>query len=392
MLVACLTAACGATTMQSSGGLSSPTRPGSTHGRFVYAGPTEGSPHICTAAQLAARPAPIVYRPGSLPGGQKVPLLIALHGAGGGPQSMEGLSHFEYVARQYGFVVAFPGSCNDLHPWGTPQDFTYMTALIGQLIASQNIDPSRVYIAGFSAGGYETWQIGCHLSGQVAAIAVVSGAMNGRLYSSCALSRPVSELLMVGTNDSSRFTGIPGRLPSPFQTTARWRALDGCALAPVSAARPLQVVSQQTWSLCADASAVSLVLLQGAAHVWPPIGAGAPANYSASRAVWAFLSAHRAAPSSLTASDAKLLSLRVRPAAGGRTRLVATLRISEPLTVAASLASRSSPKTIRYYKLGPRTVTAAWAFSGGSHGHHRVVLTLRDSYGRTRQFTRTVAG
>jgi polyhydroxybutyrate depolymerase len=387
MLVACLIAACGATSMQA-GGLSSPAAAGSQQGRFVYTGPTEGSPHICTAAQLAARPAPIVYRPGSLSGAQKVPLLIALHGAGGGPQSMEGLSHFQYVARQYGFVVAFPGSCNDAHPWGTPQDLTYMTALIGQLIASQNIDPSRVYVAGFSAGGYETWQIGCHLSSQVAAIAIVSGAMNGRLYNSCALSRPVSELLMVGTSDSTRYTGIPGRLPSPFQTTARWRTLDGCAPQAVSALRPVQVVSQQTWGVCADGSAVSLVLLQGAAHVWPPIGVGAPANYSASQAVWAFVSAHRASPSSLSASDAKLLSLRSYPARGRRTRLIATLQISEPLTVSASLASRS--KATYFYKLGPRTVTATWTFAVRSRGHRRVVLTLRDFYGRARQVTRSV--
>ena len=395
MLAACLTAGCGTTTQASpdaAGGSSSPAAAGSTSGQFVYHGPTDGPPPTCTSGQQATRPAPIVYRPASLPSGQKVPLLIALHGSGGGPQSMEGLTHFEAVAQQSGFVVAFPGSCNDAHPWGAPQDFAYLTGLIGHLVASQNIDPSRVYVTGFSAGGYETWLVGCHLSGEVAAIAIVSDAMNGRLYSSCSLSRPVSEMLMVGTADSTRFTGIPGRLPSPFQTTARWRALDGCAAQPVSAVRPLRVVSQHTWTVCADGSAVSLILVQGAAHVWPPAGVGAPTGYSASQAVWAFLSSRRAAPSSLTPSDARLLSLRASRAPGGGTRLTATLRVSEPLTVTASLASGSPRRAFYFHRSGSRAVTASWTLAVGAHGHHRVVLTLRDSYGRTRQLTRSVKG
>lgn len=395
-LATCLSAACGTSTTRPPGeataALSAPAAGGSAPGQFAYHGPTEGSPPTCNSAQLAARPAPIVYRPSSLASGQKVPLLIALHGSGGGPESMEGLTHFESVAKQDGFVVAFPASCNEAHPWGPPQDLAYLKVLIGQLIASQNIDPGRVYVTGFSAGGYETWLIGCHLSNEVAAIAIVSGAMNGRVYSSCSLSRPVSELLMVGTGDSSRYTGIPGRLPSPFQTTARWRGLDECAQQPINAARPLPVVTQQTWTSCADGSSVALILVQGAAHVWPPIGVGAPPNYSASQAVWAFLSPHRAAPSSLSASDAKLLSLRASPASGRRTSFTATLRVSEPLTVTASLASGSPRKAIHLYKVGPRTVTVAWTFAISTHGSYRVVVTLRDSYGRTRRVTRSVAG
>ncbi len=358
---------------------------------FVYGGPTEVHSRNCTAAQLAARLPPIVYRPSSLSTGQKVPLVIGLHGAFGSPQSMQGISHFEELANHYGFVVLYPGSCDDAHPWGPPQDFTYLKSLIPQIIASQNIDASRVYVAGYSAGGYATWLTGCRLSGTVAAIAIVSGAMNGRLYTSCSPVKPVSELLMVGTADGTRYTGIPGRLPSPFQTTARWRALDGCTATPMTATALLPVVAQQSWSACIDGSAVSLVLVQGAQHGWPPYANGAPPSYRASLTVWAFLSAHTAAPLSLTTSDARLLSLKAT-SGGGRTKFSARLRVSEPLTIVATLGSSRRPRrTIYLTRLGQRTVTVSWSLAVGPRSSYRVVLTLRDSYGRTRRITRSVS-
>jgi polyhydroxybutyrate depolymerase len=396
-LALCLNLACGTSAGQATNNPSGGSHPASsgsgTAGQasrqaFVYRGPADGSLPSCDAAQLAARPPPIVYRPRGL-GSQPVPLLIALHGSGGTPQSMQGLSHFEQLANQKGFEVVFPASCDLTHPWGPPEDLLYVNSLIDQLLAAQNVDPSRVYVTGFSAGGYQTWLDGCRLSRKVAAIAIVSGAMNGRLYTSCSLSRPVSELLMVGTLDASRYTGIAGRLPSPFQTSARWRALDGCAPQPVTAASPLPAVSQQVWTACADGSAVSLILIQGAHHVWPPNGLGAPLNYSASEAIWAFLSAHTAAPVSLTTSDAKLLSLRAHTRSSGRTRFTATLRVAEPLSIVATLGSGSAQRTIHLTRIGQRTVTVSWSFAVARRSY-RVVLTLRDPYGRTRTITRAV--
>jgi polyhydroxybutyrate depolymerase len=388
-----LNLACGTSATQGSAGNgSSPASAGSSSQPFGYQHSSEVH-RTCDAAQVAARLPPIVYRPPGLPSTQKVPLLIALHGALSTPQAMEGLSHFEAVANRYRFVVVYPGSCIDPHPWGPPQDFTYLSTLIPQLIASQNVDPARVYVTGFSAGGYASWLIGCRLSRQVAGIAIVSNAMAGSLYRSCPLSRPVSQLLMIGTLDGARFTGIPGRVPSPFQSTARWRTFDGCAAQPVTATAPLPVVSQEVWSACTDRSAVSLILVQGAHHVWPPYGVGAPTNYSASLAVWAFLSSHTGAPLSLTTTDAKLMSIRASPSASGRTKLTATLRVAEPLTIVATLgSSQTPPRTTYLTRLGQRTVTVSWSFRIGSRRSYRVVLTFQDAYGRTRRVGRSVNG
>ena len=126
--------------------------------------------------------------------------------------------------------------------------------------------------------------------------------------------------------------------------------------------------------------------------MWPPYGVGAPTNYSASLAVWAFLSSHTGAPLSLTTSDAKLISIRASPSASGRTKFTATLRVAEPLTVTATLASGTPQKTIRLYRVGPRTVSVSWTFPAGSQRSFQVVLILRDAYGRTRRVTRSASG
>jgi poly(3-hydroxybutyrate) depolymerase len=102
----------------------------------------------------------------------------------------------------------------------------------------------------------------------------------------------VSELLMVGDADGTRWTGVPGRLPTPQQTTARWRGIDGCTSSSYSV-RQVSSVRQQTWTACTAGTTVALYVVHGAGHVWPPFGTGAPSDYSASEAVWAFLSSHR---------------------------------------------------------------------------------------------------
>lgn len=349
----------------------------------------------CSASQLASRESPIIYRPSWLGPGRKVPLLIALHGADGNPQAMEGVSHFEQLANEHGFVAAFLASCDLNHPWAAPQDLTYVSSMIDQITAQQNTDPSRVYISGFSAGGYETWLAGCRLSNKVAAIAIVAGAMNGRLYESCTLSRPVSELLVVGTGDGTRWTGVPLRLPSPYQTTAHWRALDGCSAQPVRT-QQVTVATQETWSSCSDGSAVGLYIIPGAGHVWPPWSSGSP-QYPTSEEIWTFLSAHRASPRSLSSADAKLLSLHAAVALGARTIVAATFRIGEPLAIVATLgphAARPLSKTIRVRQRGQRVATFAWSFPVGvlAGAYQLVALNLRDSYGRTRRIIRSLKG
>src|ERR1700739_3799773 len=69
-------------------------------------GASDGQQPVTTGTRLP----PIIYRPPGLSRSTKVPLLVAFRGAGAGisPQNMEGLTHFEELARTDGFVTVIP--------------------------------------------------------------------------------------------------------------------------------------------------------------------------------------------------------------------------------------------------------------------------------------------
>ncbi len=343
-------------------------------------------------SQSGLRLPPIIYRPSWLSRASKAPLVIALHGGGtpgAGPQSMEGLTHFEALANQKGFVVAYLDSSSQTNPWNPrTNDLAYVSSMIDQLKVSQNVDPNRVYITGFSAGGNETWLAGCELSNKVAAIAVVAYDMRKALYDSCQITRPVPELLMIGDQDGIRFTGLPGRVISAYQATARWRALDGCAAAPVQT-QQVSAVLQQTWTACTDGSAVGLYVIHGGGHDWPPYGDGSPTNYSASAAIWAFFSAHRASPTSLS-GDAKLNSVRV-VRTGRKRAVVSSFRFGELVGVQETLLAghRSVASSTTHASKGTFKLTLA-VRSQVNSGHYSLQMVLLDTYGRRLTMSRTI--
>ncbi len=220
-------------------------------------------------------------------------MVLALHASGGDPASFESVSGLDAVANQHGFVVAYLGSLEPASPAWTLVDMkanlAYISAETKRLIASENIDPRRVYVTGFSAGATMAFFVGCELSSQVDGIAPVSGAM--RVSDPCQLSHPVSELLVIGTDDAIPFNGT-ARLLSAAAVTAKWRAMDGCARESSSAAQG--PVAEQTSNRCRGASGVGLYVIPGGTHQWPGAKgeAGPDAGFDAAQAVWSFFAAH----------------------------------------------------------------------------------------------------
>jgi polyhydroxybutyrate depolymerase len=243
-------------------------------------------------ASASSRPAPIVYRPPGLRRSRPVALVVALNASGGVPATFETTSGLDAVADQHGFVVAYLGSLAPTSPaWllgDMPQNLAYIGSEIKSLTVSENIDPKRVYVTGFSAGATMAYFVGCQLSSLVDGIAPVSGAM--RFTDPCHLSHPVSELDVIGTRDAIPIAGTT-RLLSDEQVSARWRRLDGCASRSSSAVSG--TVTERTWSQCKGSSGVGLYVIQNGTHQWPgPQASGTDAQFAAASAVWAFFDAH----------------------------------------------------------------------------------------------------
>src|SRR5215467_190180 len=112
-------------------------------------------------------------------------LVLVLHGSGQNAAGIEDLSQFRAKSDAAGFAVAFPEGLvqNQAEPeWSFyynsfADDVGFLSQLIAKLQADLQVPIGRTYITGISAGGLMAHRVGIELSNQVAAIAVVAGAV-----------------------------------------------------------------------------------------------------------------------------------------------------------------------------------------------------------------------
>jgi polyhydroxybutyrate depolymerase len=88
-------------------------------------------------------------------------------------------------------------------------DARWLTALLDHLLATEPIDPDRVFVAGFSIGAVMTDKVACQLADRVAAAVVVAGAP--WVGADCAPKQPVSMLII--HEPTIRLSRIPAPWP-----------------------------------------------------------------------------------------------------------------------------------------------------------------------------------
>lgn len=247
----------------------------------------------------------LLFRPASLPR-RPVPLVVVLQGAYSSDAGIEQLTGFDGIAQSRGFVVVYPqpqaglwhlGCCNALRR--SPDDVSFIGGLIDHLVATADVDPSRVYVVGFSVGAAMAYRLACELSSKVAGIGSVGGFEY--LSAPCRPRRPVSIFEIHGTSDFYGGScggqsqsdvgcgfGQPGYEPSVQQVNTQWRHLDGC---PAAVARVVTGPLVEQTSSCRDGTGVRLDTIKGGSHCWPG-GAGESTclHFDASLALWIFLS------------------------------------------------------------------------------------------------------
>jgi polyhydroxybutyrate depolymerase len=145
----------------------------------------------------------------------RAPLLVLLHGS---KQTGEGLRKatgyaFDKLADQHGFVTVYPDGYrrrwNDCRAAGRyaarklqVDDVGFVLALIEQLRVRADIDPTRVFLAGYSAGGQLAFRIALERPDRVAGIAAFSASLPTSQNWAChVVGKPVPVLLVNGTRD-----------------------------------------------------------------------------------------------------------------------------------------------------------------------------------------------
>ena len=219
------------------------------------------------------------------------PLLLVLHGLGGGAAQIEfylGLAPFadalgylyvrpEGTMNQSGarFWNATPACC-DLFGSGV-DDSGYLRDLIEEIKRVLPVDPARVHIMGWSNGGYMAHRMACDHAEVIASIASLAGPTYDD-PNSCNPEDQVHVLHIHGTNDMSveYFGGfsLGSPFPSAPQTSRIWAGKWGCSLTPdvnfpafdLDAAVPGDETQIEQFPGCSAGGSSELWTIQGGAH------------------------------------------------------------------------------------------------------------------------------
>lgn len=241
-----------------------------------------------------------------------LPLVLVFHGGGSSPEAIAQMSAMHRVAEHEGFIVAYPagtpgGSGLTWSPGGTKgaritRDARFVSEMILDLRQRYAIDSARIFAAGFSIGGSLVYELACLLADQIAAAAVVAGAMT---IANCDPARPVSLIHVHGTRDR-RVPAAGGRGPATSVNKKwrsvrdgidRWCEINGCTGNPDVVRRAIEGVTGYRYFGRSD---VELWLVEGGGHAWPGgVRDGAPTDelaqfggFSASEKIWSFFAEH----------------------------------------------------------------------------------------------------
>ncbi len=217
------------------------------------------------------------------PGSEPLPVVVALHGAGGSAVTLSYLTGFDLAAADGAFVLVEPngtGPDETSRTWnagsccgpsvGTVDDVGFLAAMLDRVAEDVAVDPERVYLAGFSNGGMLAYRAACELGDRVAGIAVVAGTMN---VEECAAPAAVPVLHVHGENDTvvpfgggESSYGDP-RVPPWYNTPVEeavqfWAERDGCSPEPTETREGSARVVR--WKGCS----VELWIVEGGRHTW----------------------------------------------------------------------------------------------------------------------------
>jgi polyhydroxybutyrate depolymerase len=194
----------------------------------------------------------------------KPPVVFFIHGAKGSGKNFQSETKADVVADREKFIAVYPTASGSDGVWsdmsGTT-NFPFFKAVIDTLKKRYSIDTNRIYMTGFSQGGFISFVAGCKFSEIFAAIAPVSGHAG----SACTLKRPVSVYLTYGGQED---------VNSFAKDRDIWIKLDSCPnkptrIFPYPTTKPQSRVSRLIYGPGAQGTCVIVDSMGGQGHNWP---------------------------------------------------------------------------------------------------------------------------
>lgn len=250
------------------------------------------------------------------------PLWLVLHGGRPAEAPHRTSPVLDVLARSEGFVVAYPSAIAGRwsHQAARPpagaipappvDDQGFLMRLIDGLVSDRIADHKRIYVSGFSSGGFMTWSLLCAFPERFAAAAPMSASMTEAQIAACRPQRAVPLVVFAGTADRIvRYDGAlrgETRIVSIPETLEFWRRHHGCASQSVTdvphrdPTDPTRV-ERIDWSLCQSGGPEPLRLyrVEGGGHTLPTLAPHPPEaeardgrrnrDFEASEVAWEFL-------------------------------------------------------------------------------------------------------
>lgn len=145
---------------------------------------------------------------------RKRSLVLCLHGEEETTESILRLTKrsFNILADQHGFIVGYPEGLynywNDaredsisLSHYNEIDDVGFLEKVIDYAIDSFRVDPSRIFINGFSNGGLMTIRLACEIPSKVKGFAVVAASLTLDQLVECKSDTTISLMMINGTRD-----------------------------------------------------------------------------------------------------------------------------------------------------------------------------------------------
>jgi poly(hydroxyalkanoate) depolymerase family esterase len=121
---------------------------------------------------------------------RKPPLVVMLHGCRQSSAAFARGTRMDVLADRYGYAVLYPDQTLQRHAhgcwhWYDPSpkagglEAHAIAGLVAETVASRGLDPSRVYLAGLSAGAGMAGLLACQYPELFAAVALHSGPVHG---------------------------------------------------------------------------------------------------------------------------------------------------------------------------------------------------------------------
>lgn len=214
----------------------------------------------------------------------KVPLLVMLHYGGGTGEKMGSLTEVSEIVRDAGIWVMLPdgidgGWNNDPANDTGIDDLGFLSGRINNAIKRFPIAKKKVYMVGYSNGGFMSLRFACEKPQMLAAIATVAAELRKSMNCAPAMGTPLA--MINGTDDQVVPYDAQYGLVNAPATATMFAGFNGCTSGPARTNLP-DIASDGTtvyvdqWTGCTNNMKVSQYTVVDGGHTWPD----SPFNYA----------------------------------------------------------------------------------------------------------------